>query len=235
MKHTKYSVLLMRDDSNVRRFRVSPFWLKLGVYALVCIVVLAAAGIVGGYTFWHKNQALSQSRKTLERRLVEMQVRLERLENVEKLMERTDPEELTALAGSVGRKPGPVVPPPDINLSTLFVQADSHLCRVENLQVQFVNHSMRTSFDVNNLQLDNKVLVGDVSFALVTNGGKVLKVEARSKDLNFSIQRFKRIISKFSLPKNVARDDIFALQVKIVSPQGEMIFSDTFPLYRIIA
>jgi hypothetical protein len=234
MKHTKYSVLLMRDDSNVRRFRVSPIWLRLGVYAIICLVLLAAGGIVAGYTFWDKNQVLAESRKKMERRLVEMQVRLERLENVQKLLEGTDPEDLTALAGTVGRKAAPTMPGPEIHLKHLFSPFDTHLAKMENLQVQFVNHSMRVSFEVNNLQ-PNKSLSGDVSFKLITNAGKQFKVDANSKHLNFSIQRFKRIITKFRLPKDVARDDIFALQVKIVSPKGDMIFSDTFPIYRIVS
>ncbi len=234
MKHTKYSILLMRDDSNVRRYRISPLWLKLGVYAIVCLIVLSAGGIAAGYTFWDKNRVLSESRKKMERRLVEMQVRLERLENVQKLLEGTDPEDLTALAGAVGRTAS-AVPQPELDLKSLFSSKDSHLAKVENLQVQFVNHSMRVSFDVNNLQQNNAALNGQVSFTLITNAGKRVAVVAKSSELNFSIQRFKRIITLFSLPKDVVQDDVFALQVKIVSPEGEMIFSDTFPMHRILS
>ena len=48
MNHEKYSVLFMRDDRRVKRFRVSPFWIKTVVYFVTIVFLSAAGGITSG-------------------------------------------------------------------------------------------------------------------------------------------------------------------------------------------
>ncbi len=78
----KYSLLFMRDDSRVRRLRLSPVWLRLGAYLLVLQTLAAGFGVWGSVHFWQAAQALDEDRASLERQLAEDRLRLERLENV---------------------------------------------------------------------------------------------------------------------------------------------------------
>lgn len=95
----KYSVLLMRDDSHVRRFRVSPFVLKLALYSVLLLVLATGVSVYAAYTFWSENSVLLDERVGLEKQLLESQVHLERLQNVEKILESNNPEELQSMFG----------------------------------------------------------------------------------------------------------------------------------------
>ncbi|MGE4555627.1 MAG: hypothetical protein AB7D07_02285 [Desulfovibrionaceae bacterium] len=85
MDKGKLTLLFIRDDSTVRRFRLRPFWLKLAAYLFGCMVVLTAISSYGAYRFWTKYSKLLAVHNQLEIRHHEMQVKLERLANLEKL------------------------------------------------------------------------------------------------------------------------------------------------------
>lgn len=92
-----YSLLLMRDDGKVRRLRVSPLVLRVLVTCLFLLPVLTGLGIWAAMTFWQGNTALVDANRVLERQLKETQVELERLANLEALLEQEDPARLHAL------------------------------------------------------------------------------------------------------------------------------------------
>ena len=82
----KYTVLLMRDDTPVRRLRFSPFWLKFFGWTLFFLVVIASAGSWGTYYFWQKERALDAHLVQLERNNSDLSIKLERLQNMETLI-----------------------------------------------------------------------------------------------------------------------------------------------------
>jgi hypothetical protein len=224
----KFSVLLMRDDSNVRRFRVGSFWLKLLVYIEVLLIILAAGGIYAGYTFWRQNAMLEEQRVVLEKRLREAHVHLERLQNVEKILQSNDPEELQTLLGSMSIDKRPERPP--IDLGKLFRSVDKQQAVVDNMSVKAVrDNSLRVSFDLNNAD-SSRALSGHVELALVTKDGMISDVEANDEDLGFQIQRYKKIVTTFPLPEGMLVKDIFGLRVTIKNPSDATVFSETYQL-----
>jgi len=45
----------MRDDTPVRRYRLSSTWLKVAVYSLALLLLCAGAGVFAGFKFWNKS------------------------------------------------------------------------------------------------------------------------------------------------------------------------------------
>ncbi|MES9994637.1 hypothetical protein [Desulfovibrio aminophilus] len=228
MSHLKYSVLFMRDDSDVRRFRISPFWLKAFLYFQGFLLLLSIVGISIGATFWSGNAALRAERKSLELRLSEAEVQLERLTNIEKM--QAGGKDGTAAgkpAPAPAEPPAPKLPP--VNLRDLFGKVNTAQVTVENFQTRVSGNEATVSFELTNVQSVN-TLSGLAELSLIRNDGQMLGVEANRADLSFQIQRFKHIRTAFSLPKGVDRRDVFGLRLEIKGSDGKTIFSDTFPL-----
>ncbi|WCB46321.1 hypothetical protein [Nitratidesulfovibrio vulgaris] len=118
-----YSLLLMRDDGNVRRLRVSPLALRLLVTTLFIVPALAVLGIWAAATFWKGNTALVDANRDLTREIKEMRVELERLSNLEILLEREDPVRLHALVAP-RKTPAPTASAPGESASPLSAHGD---------------------------------------------------------------------------------------------------------------
>lgn len=238
MSKAKYNVLMMRDNSPVKRFRMSPVWLKLGLYFLLLLMACAGAGGYFGVTFWQQNRQLRDEIASTQRELREVRIELERLQNIDKILKSNDPEELQALFGNVVAEPSPErpapPPPPKVNLSQVFKRIDLQQVKIDNMLAKFQSGKMYVSFNLNNLQTEETV-TGRADLEIVTNTGKDRPLSLNRNDLVFQIQRFKQISTTFSLPPSIPVDDIFGLRLVIRKPSGQVIFSETYPLANIMS
>lgn len=233
--NSKYSVLFMRDDTDVRRYRLSPFWLRLFFFSQIFLLLCAGGGMYMGLRGWWQNAELLAQKKKLEQRLVDAEVRLERLGNMEKILQSYDPKELQALLSSATSEPEvDEEPRPQINLSKIFTRVDTRQVGVENMQARVAGSKMSLSFELNNM-LTSKSMAGVVSLSLVMKDGTVEKLETNKNDLTFQIQRFKRIRTSFSMPDGVKADDVFGIRLGIRDNDAKVIFTETYPLYNIRA
>ncbi len=82
----KYTLLLMRDDRQVRHLRLRPFWLKLFIWMLLFLFIFAGGGIWGSYYFWNKGRADAALLAQLERQNADLSIKVERLQNMETLI-----------------------------------------------------------------------------------------------------------------------------------------------------
>lgn len=235
MSNSKYSVLFMRDDRDVTRYRVSPFWLKMFIFTQVFLVLCAAGGIYMGVRGFKINNDLRAENKGLEQRLVDAEVRLERLGNMEKILQSYDPAELQSLLSAatneVEQKQQEV---PEVDLNKVFVRVDTRQVGVENLQAKISKRKVTVSFELNNLQ-SSKGVNGQAALAFVKKDGSRLPAKYKKSDLSFQIQRFKRIHTTFSLPDGMGRKDLFGLRLEIKGRNGDVIFAETYPFYHIMA
>jgi len=234
MSDSKYSVLFMRDDRDVTRYRVSPFWLKMFIFAQVFLLLCAAGGIYMGVRGLKINLTLREANKDLEQRLVEAEVRLERLSNMEKILQSYDPSELQSLLSAATTEVERKVEQPEVDLNKVFTRVDTQLVSVENLQAELEGQKLSVSFELNNLQAAKSV-VGQADFFFVTKAGRTLDAKTNQRDLSFQIQRFKRIQTSFLLPDGLERKDLFGLRLVIKGNDGDIIFAETFPLAHILA
>lgn len=235
MSDSKYSVLFMRDDRDVTRYRLSPFWLKMFVFSQVFLLLCAVGGIYMGVRGFRVNAALHSEKKGLEQRLVDAEVRLERLGNMEKILESYDPTELQSLLSAATTEAEQPAPPrEEVNLNKIFTRTDTRQVGVENMQAKLTGHKLTVSFELNNLQA-SKSMAGQADFIYLTKGGEAKKVETNKGDLSFQIQRFKRIQTTFLLPEGMERKDLFGLRLEIKGKDGDVIFAETYPFYHILA
>lgn len=235
---SKYNVLMMRDNTPVKRYRLSPMWLKLAFWMLVLLVASAGCGGYFGYTFWTQNKDLNTDLMSTQRELREARIELERLQNIEKILKSNDPEELQALFGTpvgheVETKPAPQAPPPPpINLTKLFKRVDVQQVKVDNVIAKYSGNNLRVTFNLNNLQTDDTIS-GRADMILVSNTGKDIPVKLNRNDLVYQIQRFKQITTSFGIPSGMPKANIFGLKLFIRKPTGQVIFSETYPLANI--
>jgi hypothetical protein len=234
MSDSKYSVLFMRDDRDVTRYRVSPFWLKMFIFAQIFLLLCATGGIYMGVQGVKKNADLHSENKSLEQRLVDAEVRLERLGNMEKILQSYDPAELQSLLSAATSEVEQEKVPESVDLNKLFTRVDTQVVGVENLQARVVNRKMSISFELNNLQ-SAKAVVGQASLSFVKKDGAMVAAKTNTSDLSFQIQRFKRIQTAFLLPDGLEQKDLFGLRLEIKGKDGDVIFAETFPFYHILA
>ncbi|MFV0348244.1 MAG: hypothetical protein ACK5JO_06615 [Halodesulfovibrio sp.] len=228
----KYSVLFMRDDTKVHRFRISPMWLKLLIWMQLILVVTASLGIYAGYTYWDQNAALQSERADLQRELRATQVQLERLENIEQILQSNDPEELQALFGTMSIEDSSKEKP-TVDLSALLATEDVQLVSVENVMLKPADDgTIRLSFDINNLD-SAKTIDGITNLSIVGRDGQVFPINADSKDLKFTISRFKKVVTSFSLPETTTLKDLYALRIAI-NADNKTVLKDLFPIESIL-
>lgn len=229
MSKTKYNVLFMRDDDNVKRYRLSPLWLKFFFWLLIIMIVCAGIGAWSGYTFWKANKSLKQDKIELQQNLNKASVQLERLQNVNKILDSYDPNELQTILTSVPVEEKKAEPVKTLNLSKLLVYKNLMRAGVENIKLRKSGNGLALSFDLNNLQTSSS-LSGVIGVELVMNDGEVAEVRANHDDLSFQIQRFKVVRTRFPFPDGVDLNNIYGIRLEINTSENEMIFSEVYPL-----
>ncbi len=232
MSKTKYNVLFMRDDDTVKRYRLSPFWLKFFFWFFIIMMGCAGVGAWSGYTFWEGNKELKREKIALQQSLNEASVQLERLQNVNKILDSYDPNELQSILASVPVEQKKVEPVKPLNLSELLTYVNHMRAGVENIKLRKSGKGLALSFDLNNLQTSS-ALSGLAGVKLILNDGEVAEVRANRNDLSFQIQRFKVVRTRFPFPKGVSLKDIYGIRLMIRTSEKELIFSEVYPLARI--
>ena len=120
-------MLLMRDDTHVRRLRFSPFWLKFFGWTLFLLVVIAGAGSWGTYYFWQKERALGTQLAQLERNNSDLSIKLERLQNMETLIGASESTPLDPVldTGPTAATPRDEPAPGEVRLNDLPALVDA--------------------------------------------------------------------------------------------------------------
>ncbi|MGE4553519.1 MAG: hypothetical protein AB7D57_10430 [Desulfovibrionaceae bacterium] len=234
----KYSVLFMRDDTDVRRLRMSPFWLRAFLTAQALLLVLGVGGAWLGIAMWSQNHGLKAEKRDLTTRIEEADLRLATLANMEKILEAYDKKDLQSLldqapkpnepgapAPAAAPAPAPACPDP-VNLRAVLAEVHHGVVGVLDLKAEFENNRCTLSFRVENP--NEGVLSGRVLVALVTNDGRAVTIRPR-EDLDFQIQKRKYERTTFALPTGLAQNDIYGIRLTIESSDAT-VFQQTYPL-----
>ncbi len=232
-KKSSYDLLLISEHAPIRRIRLHRFWVKL----LLLLLLAMAAGIAGaGYVAVHSlnaMQSLKERNVDLEQRLEQSRVRLDRLQNVEKMLDSYDP----GVVGPLVKKPAPPLMPEDqeaqsIDLTAVFQDLDLARISIKNMQAAMEEHYVELSFEINNLE-ENETAKGAFSYAVITRDGRVIEVENHGGD-DFQINYFKRIKAKLILPEGIESGQLFGVQLTVNDTTGAALFRETYPLTRIL-
>lgn len=231
MRDSKYSILFMRDDTDVRRFRVSQFWLRGYVVAQIVLIVLTVVSLYIGITSWNDNTSLTNEKKEMAAKLKQAELSNESLENMVKLFESNDVSTLALLAETMDSTDSSRG---TINLTTIFTPINTGIVEVDEVKASLQGTKLTVNFKVENPKPDT-VLTGKAKLALVTSAGIIHVLEASTADLAFQIQRRKFARTTVDLPKGVTKENAFGLRISIQRSDGTVIFSETYPLYRILS
>lgn len=254
----KYTVLLMRDDTQVRRLRFSPFWLKLFSWMLFFLVLIAGVGSWGTYYFWQKERALNAGLVQLERHNSDLSIKLERLQNMETLIGASESTPLDPVldTGPSSATPRDDTAPGNVSLHNLpalvDVEGNATLAanatvpeesfsdnatspegavpvKLENINLRA--HSSKTlRLSVSFVNTSGKSIRGYASLSLVTAEG-TQPVTVPTEDLDFQMARMKRASTTFPLPEGVNMDDVEAVRISVFVDETE-ILSEDVPLDR---
>lgn len=233
MRDSKYSILFMRDDTDVRRFRISPFWLRGYIIAQIALIVIAAVALYIGITSYSDNAGLRNDNKELVQRLEDAELRLSTLGNMEKILEAYDKSELQSLLAATPED-GVDSSQKAIDLAAIFTPINHGLVIVEEIKASLENHTLTLNFKVENPKPDT-VLSGVTDLAIIATDGSIYPLETKKADLTFQIQRRKFARTSVNLPEGVNKDNAFGLRISIKRSDGKVIFSETFPLYHILS
>jgi len=226
----KYSVILMRDDSSVKRFRLRPFWIRFFIALFVVMAITSVAGIYLCVSFFHEKNEAKLANEQKAAMLEEAGRELEKRKNIQQIMDTYDTSDLHALLTGNDRE-NSGKRSPAVDLGHLFVYQDMELVEVNNVRAGFVQDSMRVELDVNN-KAGGEMISGQVFLDLIRRDATLVEVE--HDDLEFSISRFRSLEAVFNLPQGVTAEDIFALRIRVEDEQGNRIYAETLPLSLIL-
>ena len=256
---SKLNLIWFRDEQPAKRLRVRPGWIRAVTYFLVFVMLCAAGGLFAAYEFWRRSQEMQNDKREVEKRLSETLLKLERLQNIEKLLQTSDSTELSQLLGGLGIENSSAKPqilagtkggkeskeapgakdsarnsPSERDKPAGFDLADV-MGRVDLGQVGVEN--FRGKLDAKAVQygfdLSNlmpQTLSGNGQLVVVTREGSIIPVPTGKEDLGFSIQRFKQVSSQAPLPQGVEPGNVFGFRLVLSNASGKTIFSETYPL-----
>ncbi len=219
MSKKKYSFVLMNDIGWYKSYRFRP---RILIY-IGSILALFLCFVVWTF-YWNtaqyiKYEEAQNSLIILEKRVLEQRTELERLSNVklfaqDNKVDKNIQEPLTALS-----------------LPKIFEKIDLGVADVGNLKTNFVENSLNFSFDLKNLT--ETALSGAAELNIYLADASLKELGVQGNNLDFFIQRFKRITGIFLLPNGISYKDIFALQLLIKDEKGKVLFSEVYPLYTL--
>ncbi|MFW6324639.1 MAG: hypothetical protein ACOC0U_06190 [Desulfovibrionales bacterium] len=231
MRKSRYTLLFIRNDSSIRRFRLTPFFLLLTVLGSILLMSIAVGGSYVGYLFWVKYHSLRESQDRLQKQLVQKESRLNRLENLEKFLHSFDPEKLEVLLGmNSGSSPGEANKPAEKE-APAYVDVDRGVVRLSNLDVSSEGENIRLAFRI--LTVDQGTPTsGRMRVQLIGQEGTAIavKTDAVHGGTSYRIRRFKDMDLKVPLPVGSSMKDIAFVRLLALDEKETLVLSKTVEL-----
>lgn len=222
-KDSNFSVLFMRDDSDVKTVRVSPKRLRLLLWVSGVAALLVLAGLAVGLRSFVGYRVLLTERRGLESSLAEAQVALERLGNLDKIQKSQGaPKDAAAGKAQGEQKALPAA------AQRAFTKVNTGAMTVESLRCQLGGQNMSITFDLNNRASGG--LSGDIRLLVLRNDGSLTPLDVPAQDLTYQIQRYKRISTSAPIPEGLTRREALGLRIEINTSEGELVFGETYAL-----
>ncbi len=220
-KDSNFSVLFMRDNSDVKSFRVSPRRLKGLLWVSGSVALLVLVGLIVGLRSFVGYRSLLSERRVMESNLAEAQVSMERLGNLDKIQK----------SQGQGKEPAKNQAQDKQSAATaqrVFALVNTGAMTVENFRAQVSSQNVNVSFDLNNR--GSEALSGDIRMLLLRNDGSLHPLNVPASDLTYQIQRFKRISTSAPAPEGLTRREALGLRIEIKTSEGVLIFGETYSL-----
>ena len=233
MASKSYNVILMRDDAHVRRLRLKPIWLKLAVYLLSCVVVVAAMASWFSIKLWTENVAMLDEVVMLRQQAHENAVEMQRLQNMERMLKAADPLGQQPVLETLTQGSQNQSSPSGVDLNALLGEKNTGRATIKKVALTQGDLRWKLSFELSNTD-PKQVLEGLYLIQLVGTDAKNHDVHLDKELLQFQIQRFKRIEIEFSPPPELPPAEIFGLRLTIDQLGGTTIFSRVWQISTIL-
>lgn len=229
----KLSILIMQDGAEVRRYRVSPGRIKFLLSLLVALIMISLTALGVGIVYWNTGYEYKKESIQLKKDLQSTRVQVERLENMQKILEAGGKSITSAALAAITPKSPQANATEEqaktdqpLDLFELFSSTDTRLAKLENLKAKIASNHIAISFDITNID-SSKQIRGKVRIFVIGRNAIPVEVKGTAEEMNFTIQRYKHFQSNFPLPKSLSETDVFALRVVLNNANGEMIYSET--------
>lgn len=236
MKSNRYNVILMRDDTSVKSFRLSPFWIKFLFFLFPLFIIISIMGIFFSYYFFQEKRELVCLYDSKTKSFYEMKKELERLQNVEKMLESYNEHQLGSFLISQQQpkhRQDKKDSFPAVDLRRILDPVDMNIVGVSNVQASFIHDRMRVQLDVNNMA-GRGTVTGRITISLITNDARIIGLNLEDMDLNYAIARFRTIDNTIDLPQGLEQESIFALRISADDEDGNTVYSKIFPISSIL-
>ena len=249
----KINIIWFRDQEPARRLRLRAGWIRAFTYLLVLLLLIAAGGLFGAAEFWRRTLEVQTAKRDVEKRLSETLLKLERLQNIEKLLQTSDPTELAQLlaglgienvaarsqpaqpaqqAAKNGKDQGKNAPAPEkpagFDLADIMGRVDLGQVAVENFRAKADAKGVQAGFDLSNLMPQPQA--GGGQLLAISREGAVFPVQPGKDEMTFNIQRFKQVSLQAPLPQGLDPAQVFGFRLVLANAAGKTIFSETYPL-----
>ncbi len=229
----KLSILIMRDNSKVRRIRIHPFVIRFLLYMFIVLMIGAGVSIYGGMYFWKENKNLSENIHIIQKKLQLTTIELKRLQNME-LLREDHMMDISSVFNSSQKDVYQHEGERNINLNHILGNIDQHILVANNVQIKFIGKKIKISFDINKSDHSNQdIIKGDVKMHFVLINGDIVKIESK-KEMFFELRNMKKYNIRIPLSDSYSKDDIFGLRITINYPKNETVFCETYPLTDIL-
>lgn len=251
--HGKLNLIWFRDQEPAKRLCIRSGWIRAVTYFMVFVTLCAAGGLFAAYEFWRRGQEMQNERREVEKRLSDTLLKLERLQNIEKLLQTSDSNELSQLLAGMGlestaaktqgksakdspkdapkdaaKNSTPAERPAGFDLAGVMGKVDLGQVGVENFRAKVEAKGLSYAFDLSNLM--PQALSGNGQLLAVSRDGNMAPLQTGKDDLGFNIQRFKQVAALAPVPQGLEPGNIFGVRLVLTNASGKTIFSETYPL-----
>ena len=256
----KLNLIWFRDQEPAKRLCIRSGWIRAVTYFMVFVTLCAAGGLFAAYEFWRRGQEMQNERREVEKRLSDTLLKLERLQNIEKLLQTSDANELSQLLAGMGlestaaksqgksgkdSKDSPKDAPKDSSKDAAKNSAPAErpagfdlasvMGKVDLGQVGVENFRAKVepkglSYGFDLSNLMPQALSGNGQLLAVSREGNMVPLQTGKDDLGFNIQRFKQVAALAPIPQGLEPGSIFAVRLVLTNASGKTIFSETYPL-----
>jgi hypothetical protein len=246
-----YSLLLMRDDGRIYRWRIG-----LRLFRVLCCIGLLLPLLLGGlgwlaWRLYQDNAPLNAQVLRLEDENRTLGATIRRLANLEQLLDLSENAKLSALQSQQAKLKAAAQPPPlevppqenpkDQTQDAILLDAsqmpqtppppavDLKCVGIENLQIRRQGNTIRVALDLHNI-LQKSQIGGQVACILKGSAGESFLLEIPKDVSTFRISRFKRIGFATPLPATARNLAAPTLVLEISLEERGIVYRNEYPV-----
>lgn len=242
----KISLLIMRDNGEVRSVRIRRSLLFLLLFMCAVMPFLLGGALWFGADVWLAHRALFARHNAMQQEYLEAKATAARLSDIEQLVQAAEAQNSAQVLQNIRRADAQAVAQPpegdpahETGVSidgpghVEFPAVNSGKVQTDNVTIrQMSGRSLRISLDLSNPDPTTPV-AGKIVCILTTANGQTLplRVFPQSAD-DFRISRFKRVVLTAPLPPNVnAADAQVVLEIK-AEGGGPILYRNVYAVAR---